>query len=67
MRLGNNVTRRKRKSYTPTFSVDPEEQRYLSHVYNKGKPGSDPFPTIKTGVTSPAYRDNYDRVFGKRR
>lgn len=58
---------RKRKSYEPTFSVDPEEQRYLSNVYNQGKPGYDPHPTIKTSTASPAYREGWDRVFGRKR
>jgi len=58
---------RKRKSYEPTFSPDPEEQRYLSNVYHSGKPGYDPHPTIKSAAPTKAYRDGWDRIFSKRR
>ena len=57
----------KRKSYTPTMTVDRDEQRHLANVYHSGDKSKDPYPTIHTNAPSQAYRAGWERIFGKRR
>lgn len=56
----------KRKSYTPEMKVDKDEQRHLANLYHGGDASKDPYPTIRVGGASRAYRDGWERVFGKR-